>query len=481
MSHSRISILLVGLLLFTIGSLNLKELFAASPPNVVLIISDDQFADDFGFMGNEQVSTPHLDQLAAKSARFVNGSVPTSVCSPSLATILTGLYPHQHGIHFNHPPPGNGAFNRMNSKDEYRTTRQRSFEIIKNQETLPRVLHRESNYQSLQTGKFWEGHFRNAGFTDGMTIFEPVPGQTFGGNRKLASGELQAHGNGDWGLKIGRETMQPIADFLDDVERDPFLIWYAPYLPHQPHDSPQKFYDLYETNEDLPKHRIPYYAAISQFDETVGELVKMIESRGLAEKTLFVFVIDNGWEASEVPQRNRPEEYAHTKNSKRSPFEPGLRTPILLRWDNMIQPMTFPEPVSSIDIAPTIYAACEVPQASKELPGINLLLAATGKETLDPHRSTFGEIYPGDASSLGHPERDIAYRWMKQDEYKLIVPHRRHGKSWNSYLDRGSLFNLKKDPQEQHNIIDSPENLKRFVSLYKQLQEWWDGNELTQN
>ena len=64
---------------------------------------------------------------------------------------------------------------------------------------------------------------------------------------------------------------------------------------------------------------------------------------------------------------------------------------------------------------------------------------------------------------------------------KLIVPHRKHGKIWNNYLERGSLFNLKKDPQEQHNIIDSPENLKRFVSMYKQLQEWWDGNELIQD
>ncbi|MBT5020215.1 MAG: sulfatase-like hydrolase/transferase, partial [Planctomicrobium sp.] len=336
MSHSRISILSVGLLSLAIGSFHQTESLADSTPSVVLIISDDQFADDFGFMGNEHVSTPHLDQLAAKSARFVNGSVPTSVCSPSLATILTGLYPHQHGIHFNHPPPGNGAFNRMTSQEEYRTTRQRSFELIKNQETIPRVLHRESNYRSLQTGKFWEGHYQNAGFTDGMTIFEPVPGQTFGGNRTLASGELQAHGNGDWGLKIGRETMQPIADFLDDVKSDPFLLWYAPYLPHQPHDSPQKYYDLYEANKDIAKHRIPYYAAISEFDETVGELVEMIESRGIAENTLFIFVIDNGWEASEVPERSRPEEFAHTKNSKRSPFEPGLRTPILLRWDKKI-------------------------------------------------------------------------------------------------------------------------------------------------
>ena len=75
-------------------------------PNVVMIVADDQSYRDFGFMGNDLVHTPNLDRLARQSARYPNGYVPMSVCRPSLATLLTGLYPHQHGIHFNHPPPG---------------------------------------------------------------------------------------------------------------------------------------------------------------------------------------------------------------------------------------------------------------------------------------------------------------------------------------------------------------------------------------
>ena len=71
----------------------------ADRPNIVLIISDDQAYRDFGFMGNTQVNTPHLDRLAKQSAFFPNGYVPSSVCSPSLATLLTGRYPHQHGQH----------------------------------------------------------------------------------------------------------------------------------------------------------------------------------------------------------------------------------------------------------------------------------------------------------------------------------------------------------------------------------------------
>ena len=96
--------------------LNTSQLLSAeqpSRPNIVMILADDQSYRDFGFMGNTLVHTPHLDQLAAKSARFPNGYVPMSVCRPSLATLLTGLYPHQHGIHFNHPPPGLNSMREM--------------------------------------------------------------------------------------------------------------------------------------------------------------------------------------------------------------------------------------------------------------------------------------------------------------------------------------------------------------------------------
>ena len=76
------------------------------PPNIVLIVSDDQAWTDFGFMKHTAVRTPHLDRLAARSAVFRRGYVPSSLCRPSLATIITGLYPHQHGITGNDPPPG---------------------------------------------------------------------------------------------------------------------------------------------------------------------------------------------------------------------------------------------------------------------------------------------------------------------------------------------------------------------------------------
>ncbi|MDF1825721.1 MAG: sulfatase-like hydrolase/transferase [Verrucomicrobiales bacterium] len=438
-------------------------------PNIVYIISDDQTWSDFGFMGNDRVHTPNLDKLASQSAAFPNGYLTTSVCRPSLVTLMTGLYCHQHQIHFNHGPPGNSAYNRMDDPDLYVATREKEFELIGKVDTLPRLLVEEAGYRVLQTGKFWEGHWRNAGFTEGMTTFTAPPAtQTYGGIRTLASGDSVAHGNGDAGLQIGRETMKPIEDFILDCERKaaPWMVWYAPYLPHQPHDSPKKFYDMAESMPGVKPHEIPYFASIAQFDETVGDLIDFVEGNANAENTIFVFVSDNGWAPGEKRERSRPEEFAHTKTSKRAPFDEGVRSPILFRWDGVIPPGRHDELVSSIDIVPTLLKLAGVEaDAFETMPGIDL----TGD--LDRERAVFGAIFPGDAESIGHPEREVAYRWVRQGDYKLIVPV--GSNAWGGYLKKPALFNVAIDPREKEDLIESGEMEEVRSSLEVRLDQWW--------
>lgn len=435
----------------------------ARAPNIVYIISDDQTYTDFGFMGHPRVQTPHLDRLAGQSAFYPHGYVTTSVCRPSLVTLLTGLYPFQHGVHFNHPPPG---FQKLTqdpdiTKAKFDALREAATKYVRNTPTLPRIL-AENGYRCLQTGKYWEGHWRNAGFTEGMTIAEPST--ALNGNKTLASGDVVAHGNGDFGLAIGRETMRPIYDFLDDCGKDqPFFIWYAPFLPHTPHDSPQRFFDIYRDRK-VPPHKWPYYAAISQFDETVGQLIQAVEDRGLAENTLFVFISDNGFE----PNPKNPNTY--TKTSKRSPFEPGLRTPVLLRWDGVIEPAKIDGLVSSIDLFTTILDAAKLDKAFSS-PGISLIPSATGKATIDPARAVFGDIYPGDASVLDNPAADIAYRWVRQGDFKLIVPQSNN--PWGNYLSEPALYNVSADPGETENLIGNQAYRSVANHLNNVLDTWW--------
>ena len=473
------SIVIGTVLISAVVVLLANQTVAKSPPNIVFIIADDQSWTDYGFMDNPRVSTPNLDRLAKQSARFPNAYVPSSVCRPSLVTLLTGLYPHQHGVHFNHGPPGNAGYNRMMSAKEYVAQRGEEFKLIRQLPTLPGVLHRELGYRCFQSGKFWEGHYRNGGFTDGMTLFQPPPvSQTYGGIRTLASGERVAHGNGDFGLRIGRETMAPLMQFIDDCEssQTPWMVWYAPYLTHQPHDSPARFYDQAARRPNVAKHELPYFASIAQFDDTVGQLVQYVESKQLQSNTVFVFVSDNGWTASTKTQKSRPAEFQHTKRSKRAPFDEGIRTPILIRWDGMIQQAQHDALVSSIDIVPTLLAAAgaDIPNENP-LPGINLLPIATDAEKIPADRPVFGGIYPGDARSLGSPEIDIAYRWIRQGQFKLIVPHL-HGseKPWGDYLQKNALYDLALDPHEQNNLIESPSHQESIARLSALLDEWWN-------
>ncbi|WP_442510175.1 sulfatase-like hydrolase/transferase [Novipirellula sp. SH528] len=442
----------------------LNVLSAAERPNVVMILADDQSYRDFGFMGNAIVHTPHLDRLAASSARYVNGYVPMSVCRPSLATLLTGLYPHQHGIHFNHPPPGLRAMQAM-SAAEYHATRATSDYLIQQVPTLPRILS-QHGYACLQTGKHWEGDYRTAGFTDGMTLGRPADRLgPITGTREQSGGEWVAHGNGDAGLIIGRETMQPIYDFVDEhAGRQPFFVWYAPFLPHSPYDAPDRFRRLYD-GKDVAEHLLPYYAEIARFDETIGALLDHLRKKDLLSNTLVVFASDNGLR----PHRQRHEQ--QDARSKLSQYEDGLRTPILIRWDGHVPPSEYQPLVRTVDLVPTVLSAVGLSaEVTPRMRGLDLMpTAIAGKSP--PERPAFGAIYPNDAVAFGQPSRHVRGRWVREGDFKLVVP----GPATPA-LPR-ALFNLASDPEERSNLAADPAQADRITALNILLDQWWSATD----
>jgi uncharacterized sulfatase len=106
---------------------------------------------------------------------------------------------------------------------------------------------------------------------------------------------------------------------------------------------------------------------------------------------------------------------------------------------------------------------------------VNLLPAAEGKATLPADRAVYGAIYPGDASSLGHPERDVAHRWVRQGNLKLITAHNANaqGKTWNNYTKGDVLYDVVKDPGETSNLIDDPSFKAQQQQLRQLLDQWW--------
>lgn len=406
-------------------------------PNIVFIISDDQAWTDFGFMGHETIQTPNLDRLAAESATFPNGYVPDSLCRPSLATMVTGLYPHQHKISGNDPasPDGRKTWAIRNDPN-YQKKKEQLIANLDDCHPLPKLLAKKG-YLSHQSGKWWEGHYSRGGFTHGMTHGDPKRGGR----------------HGDVGLKIGREGMQPIFDFIEEAGEEPFFIWYAPFLPHSPHNPPKRLLEKY-TAPGKSIHVARYQAMCEWFDETCGQLIDHIDNKGLGEETIFMFVTDNGW----IQQEKSPK---YAEKSKRSQYDGGLRTPIMIRWTGHIEPKTYPDLVSSIDMVPTVLAAAGI-EAPQPLPGENLLpLVQEGKPL---ERDTiYGAIFDHDVADIEVPAASLHYRWARQGDWKLILPHAKDTPV--------ELFNLKDDPFETKNLAaEKPELVKELTA---KIEGWY--------
>ena len=427
---------------------------ASAPRNVVCIIADDQHWSDYAFMGHEHLRTPHLDRLARESLVYTRGYVTSSVCCPSLASIITGRYPHEHRIVGNDPPEDPRVpRDSPEGKAIFAAGRERMNRHLEEWPTLPRLLG-EHGYQSLQTGKWWQGDFSRGGFTAGMT---------------------KGARHGDDGLSIGRSTMQPVHDFMTRCREEgkPFMVWYAPMLPHDPHDPAQELIDHYATQTDS-LHVARYWGNVERFDRTVGDLLDHLDREQLAGDTLVVYVTDNGWIQSPDNSRFAP-------RSKLSPYEGGLRTPIMFRQPGTIAPQMCDSLASAIDIMPTVLAAAGI-EPPAGLPGVNLLDA----KAVASRNQVFGECFTHTLVDLDDPAKSLLWRWTVRDQWKLIVPatadaagrtpkHEARLADLDSQAryDRGEveLFDVLHDPDETKNVAAAHPDLVH--ALRQSLDTWW--------
>ncbi len=437
---------LVTLLLWCAQPAVATALESLSRPNIVLILSDDQGWRDYGFMGHRVIETPNLDALARRSIVFPRGYVVSPLCRPSLASIVTGLYPQQHGVCGNDVSPVRGL-----ARDrEDRPVRERFYQ----HPNLIRLLV-DHGYLAFQSGKWWEGSWEAAGFTDGMTHGDP----TRGGR------------HGDVGLTIGRKGIEPITRFIDSAvaNQKPFFVWYAPFMPHTPHTPPAEILAKYQKTgraDNVAK----YFAMCDWFDQTCGQLMSHLERRSLDQNTIIIYLSDNGWAAVDKSAEN-PEGWwnDYAPRSKGSPFEMGIRTPIMISWPGRVDPGRSLDLASSIDLLPTLLHACQIAPPNN-LPGIDLLDTAERKN----RPAIFGASYSIHNMTPGDPARTLQYRWCIEGNWKLLL--RSHGSDttryrtvhqWDTTAVR--LYDLGHDPDEKTNLAathrDVVQRLTRLLVL----------------
>lgn len=435
------------LLLLCASALGAAEPAAApKPPNIVMIISDDQAWFDHGFLGSKAVNTPNLDKLAAESRVFPRGYVTNSLCGPSLASILTGRHVHRHGITGNDPLVPDAATPAARQKSPaFLEGRAQMVKLFQQSPHLPRLL-AERGYVSLQTGKWWMGDYATGGFTEGMTK----------GGR-----------HGDVGLDIGRKTLAPLTEFVTRAKKEgkPFFAWYAPMMPHDPHNPPERLLAKYRDRSPTPQ-AARYHAMVEWFDETVGDVRAHLEKEGLTRDTVVVYIVDNGW----IPRTDKP--VVDFVRSKQSPFDGGVRTPILVSWPGHIAPVVVDAPASAVDLMPTLL----------KLAGARLPADGDGLDLLDDaalraRPFVAGQNSTHDIRELGRPAASLRYRWLVAGDLKLIVSSGlRTGDTSNGSLDATEpprLFDLKADPYELHDLAaERPADVRRLTA---RLDAWWDG------
>lgn len=373
-----------------------------APPNIVLIIGDDHGFPDFGFMGSEIVQTPHLDRLAASGTVFPSGYSTASVCRPSLQSLLTGLHPLQ-------------LDRRQQRLAERGVPPSPETPLRENFHTLPALLAKRG-YASFQSGKYQEGSYQNAGFTHGMT---ELPGD---------AGRKQ-------GIRIARETMEPLFSFIDEQGDGPFFVWFAPQLPHLPHNPPAKYRELYASLEQT-WFTPGYYASISWFDAAVGQLVRHLEERGLRERTLIVYLADNGWQA---PAEGVEYDFLiGGAKGKMSLYELGFRTPIIFSWPDVIPAGEVrAELVSTVDLFPTLLDYAGVARPPNRT-GVDLRPIFEGEPVETP------KALVGTAASLreDRPGRPGGGAFVRTPRWHYL---------W--YADgREALFDVSADPDEEHDV-----------------------------
>jgi arylsulfatase A-like enzyme len=437
------------------------------PPNVVVILADDLGFNDVttngGGVADGAMPTPNIDSIARAGVKFTNGYAGNATCAPSRAAIMTGRFATRFGYEFTPTPPNFMKYVSQPSPDrlhqpiyysqyEEQVPPTAQLTVPTSEITIAQVMH-SKGYRTLALGKWHLGQTdatrpESRGFDEYLgdltssvylpehdpnvvnsrQEFDPIdrflwaflPFEvTFDRDHRFAPSEYLT----DY---LGKEAVKAI-----DANRNrPFFLYFAPTSPHTPLQALKSDYDALPQIKD---HRLRVYAAmIRALDRNVGRILQALQKNGLTNNTLVVFTSDNGGAAYiGLPNINKP-----YRGWKETFFEGGIHVPYFMKWPAVIPAgSTFAYPVAHTDIFATAAAVAGAPMPrDRVMDGVNLLPFVTGKSQGRPHQSLFWRS--------GH------YMTMLDGEWKI---------QFDSVQNKIWLFDLAKDPTEQHNIAASDE------------------------
>jgi arylsulfatase A-like enzyme len=409
-----------------------QQAAAARPPNVLVILFDKCRTDAIGAYGERNVHTPHIDALARSGVLFTNCYTPQALCGPARASLITGRYPHAHGLRRNVYPFEAGSLNSNYPEfiaDPFRDARFRLWD------NFPFLLN-SSGYATGYVGK-WHLGPANPGFFDYWKGFNSNLGHWIG---QPHQSRFRPDVHTDQGVR-----------FIEQAE-EPFLLFQSYYTPHEPLDPPKEFLRYYEGEEHSG-----YYGLVSNLDWNVGRLVAALDKRRILDDTLIVLTTEHGrtW-------RDRP----GTAEGMCVAYEEASRIPLILRYGGSLPAgVVWRAGVSLVDLMPTILAACGVTATSARSPLHGRDLAAEIRSGRDdwtrpvvlqniPQRGIDGSYYDE--------------RALRERRFKLIL----RKFDVRPELRPGELYDLETDPGETRNLYADPLHAEIVREMARALEQW---------
>ena len=446
----KIHLLALLFLVFLIGCKKDK-----TPPNVILIITDDQGYGDLSFNGNPNIITPALDNFAAESVRFNNFYV-SPVCAPTRSSLMTGRYSLRTGVRDTY---NGGAIMASSEVTLAEMLKQANFttgifgkwHLGDNYPSRPSDQGFDESLIHLAGGMGQVGDFTNY-FKKDTSYFDPILWHN--NEQKPYKGYCS---------DIFTENA---IEFIEKNKNNPFFCYLSFNAPHNPLQVPDEYYQAYKTldptdgidPELIPNEKISektkdntrkVYAMVTNIDDNLKKLFNKVDELGIKDNTIVIFMTDNG------PQHARY--VAGMKGRKSSVYNGGIRVPFFLRFPAMFSGNQEVNQITAhIDLLPTLSKLCNVEMPRDRKIDGRSFIPSINSEKL-PERSFFSYW------TRKYPElyNNIA---LQRGQFKLI------GKTdYNSPIENFELYDTYHDPFEKNNLITQKKSIA--LSLKKEMHQ----------